>query len=337
MAYIFPVNPFDGQLYPVPAQPGALQYQWNGELKVWLIYSPLGVQSVTGLLPIVVTGGTDNAVVKIEPATVNTAGSMSAADKAKLDNLPEDAGTGTVTLIETGAGLGGGPITTTGLIEVVPASATVLGGVSIGDNIVVTPDGKISVPTGSFGVTSINVGPGLVGNPAPITGTGTISAALATRATVGAVRVGNGLNVTTDGTISLGGTLGDITAVAWGSISVAGPAPYRFTVKEGYNISAITWLADDQPRVRVFFQNILANADFGVSLTGRVSTYGGSASNQQDNVVLNFSFKSTTYIDLLCASLTTINNTTTNLTMKWNDWSSLTEFDIIIVDTAIYP
>jgi hypothetical protein len=337
MAYIFPVNPFDGQLYPVPAIPGSLQYQWNQALRVWLIYSPLGVQSVTGILPIVVANNTENVVVSIAPATINTAGSLSAADKTKLDNIPADASNGTVRQINTGSGLSGGPITSVGTINLEPASKTSEGGVIIGDNIDVAIDGTISIPAGRFGVSSINIGPGLVGSPSPITSTGTISAALATRLTVGSVRVGNGLNVALDGTLSLGGTLGDVGVLAWGTIAVVpNQIPYQFTVTEGYNISAVNWVADDQPRVRVFFQRPLANSRYGVSLAARVSTFGSSFSKYQDSATINFSFKTVSYIDLLCCVLSTQNNTTTASTTSWNTWNNITEFDVMIVDTAVY-
>lgn len=334
MAYIFPVNPFDGQLYPVPAQPGALQYQWNAAINSWLIYSPLGVQSVSGLLPIVVTNGTNDAVVSILPATINTAGAMSAADKAKLDNLPANAGTGTVTQINTGNGLTGGPITESGTLGLAPATTSTEGGVIIGSNIDVSANGTISIPAARFGVTSINVGPGLVGAPSPIISTGTISAAIATRLSVGSVRVGTGLEVALDGTLSVGGSLGDVAVLAWGTISVTGGT--TFTFREGYNISSIAWQPGDQPRARVYFQNPLANNLYGVMLTARVSTFGAGASKNQNNVLLNFGFKDITYVDLLCVGFKTLDNTTGSMTTVWNDWADVVEFDIAIIDTAVY-
>lgn len=337
MAYIFPVNPFDGQLYPVPAVPGSLQYQWNASANVWLIYSPLGVQSVTGILPIVVQNPTDTAVVSINNATPSNSGAMSAADKAKLDNIPSNAGPGTVTQVGTGQGLLGGPITSQGTINLAPGTTNTIGGVIVGSNIDVAPSGLISIPTARFGVQSINVGDGLVGSPSTITSTGTITAALATRLSIGSVRVGNGLNVAPDGTISLGGSLGDVGVLAWGTVSVDGTGRV-FTVKEGYNISSIQYAAGDQPRVEVYWQQPMANADYGVLLTARVPSYGGSASKNQTNTLINFSFKTVTSVDLLCASLYTQDNTTTTpFICKWNDWAgSLSEFDIVIIDTAVY-
>jgi len=338
MAYIFPVNPADGQLYPVPAIPGSLQYQWNQSLGVWLIYSPLGVQSVSGILPIVVSDGTNNAVVSILPATLNNAGSMSADDKAKLDAIPADAASGTVKQITTGPGLSGGPITTTGQIDLTPATKTSEGGVIVGDNIDVGLDGTISIPTARFGVTSINVGPGLVGAPSPIVNTGTISAALATRLTVGSVRVGRGISVSADGTIQVAGSLQDVNVLAWGTIGVSGTsAPYSFTVAEGYNISAVTWQTGTQPRVVVSFQNALPNALYGVSLSARVPTYGSSAQLYQRNQLINFSLKTTTSIELNSVNFFTTDNTAASGSFTWNNWNGISEFDIIIIDTAVYP
>lgn len=334
MAYIFPVDPYDGQLYPVPASPGSLQYQWSAASQVWLIFSPLGVQSVTGVLPITVSNGTDNAVVRILPATINNPGSMSAEDKFKLDSIPPDAGSGTVTSITAGEGLTGGTITDSGTISLSPATTSSLGGVKIGDNIQVFPDGTIGIPTASFGVTSLNIGPGLVGNPAPITGTGTISSAIATRSTIGAVRVGNGLNIALDGTISLGGSLGNVSVLAWGTVGVSGGT--TFTLLEGYNISSIEWNPSDQPRARVYFQTTLANNLYGVMLSARVSSFGAGASKYQNNVLMNFSFKSISYTDILCVGFKTLDNTTGSMTTVWNDWADVVEFDIVIIDTAVY-
>jgi hypothetical protein len=336
MAYIFPVNPADGQLYPVPAIPGSLQYQWSQSLGVWLIYSPLGVQSVSGVLPIVVSDGTNNATVSILPATLNNAGSMSAEDKAKLDNIPPDANTGTVKQINTGSGLTGGPITTTGTIDLEPATRTTEGGVIIGENIEVDAAGVISIPAARFGVTSINVGPGLVGAPSPIINTGTISAALATRLTVGAVRAGAGLNVAADGTLSVAGSLQAVGVLAWGTIGITAGSPYTFTLNEGYNIAGITWSPAPQPRVVVSFQNALANNLYGVFLTARVNTFGSSSTLKQVNQLINFSFKSTVDIQLNTVTFTTLDNTTQGGTITWNAWDNVTEFDIMIIDTATF-
>lgn len=343
MAYIFPLNPYDGQIYPIPAVPGSLQYQWSAELSVWLIYSPLGVESVTGVLPIVVTNGTSNAVVSIREATISAAGTMSAADKAKLDLIPADAGTGTVKEILTGPGLSGGPITTTGTIDLEPATTTTEGGVIIGDNIDVAGDGTISIPTARFGVTSINIGPGLIGAPAPITATGTISAALATRLSVGAVRVGSGIAVAPDGTISVDGSLSHVGVLAWATVRTTfNSYPPQFTLLEGFNISSIEWRASaTAPRVRVNFQNPLVNTDFGFAWGANSSQYGASASLYQRNQNITVGFKTVNYVELQLVTLATNDWTAQSGFYVWNDWSNstgdaasgLAMFDIAILDS----
>jgi hypothetical protein len=340
MAYIFPVNPFDGQLYPVPALPGALQYQWSEELKVWLIYSPLGVQSVTGQLPIVVNNGTDNAVVSILPATINTPGSMSAADKLKLDNIPEGASDGTVTSITTGPGLSGGPITRSGQIDLEPATKTTEGGVIIGEGIDVDGNGVISIPPSRFGVTSINLGPGLIGAPSPITGTGTISAALATRLSVGSVRIGAGIAIAPDGTISADGSLSHVGVLAWATVRILNNTnPPQFQLLEGYNISSVTWDGTAlAPRVQLNFQNALVNSNYGFA-------WGVGAYQRGDKAQYNYNlvsgFKGTTYFQIQLATFWTPDWTIPgNGEIIFNNWTAGTGgvngpsiFDIAIIDS----
>ena len=352
MAYIFPVNPVDGQLYPVPAIPGSLQYQWSSAQRSWLIYSPLGVTSITAVLPLQVTNPTDDAVISILPATVNNPGSMSAADKAKLDGIPPDAAPGTVTQINTGSGLSGGPITESGTIDLEPATRTTEGGVIIGENIDVNAAGVISIPTARFGVTSINVGPGLIGAPSPIVNIGTISAALATRLTVGSVRIGAGIAIAPDGTISVDGALSKAQILAYASVSVANASsPPVFTVLESYNVSAITWAGTTAyPRVRVTFQNPLVNTNYGI-VSGATSAQTfppASGTNPQRSQVLNLSNRTNSYFELQLSTLA-VSNVVTNVsnTTLWNDWSNtvpgaaggpagIAQFDFAIIDTPVF-
>lgn len=345
MAYIFPVNPFDGQIYPVPAIPGALQYIWDQDYQVWLIFSPLGVQSVTGILPIVVSDGTDNAVISIVPATINVPGSMSAADKQKLDNIPANANVGTITSIATGPGLSGGPITSTGTINLEPATKLSEGGVIVGDNIDVAQDGTISIPAARFGVQSINIGPGLVGAPTPLIGVGTISAALATRLSVGSVRIGNGLVVLPDGTISVAGSLADVGILAWASVAVIpASSPPAFQLLEGYNISSLVYAGTpEQPYVRVTFQTPFANASYGFA-TGAQSVLIASPSRAQYSQVITAVNKTAAFIDLQLLSLITTNNSSLTSSFVYNDWgnspgaisSNLAQFDIAIIDQQVF-
>jgi len=74
-----------------------------------------GVTAVTGTAPITSSGGA-TPDIGISAATVSAAGSMSAADKAKLDGIAAGAQVGTVISVTAGTGLTGGTITGTGTI-----------------------------------------------------------------------------------------------------------------------------------------------------------------------------------------------------------------------------
>ena len=74
---------------------------------------------------------------------------------------------GTVSQITAGTGLSGGTITTVGTINLVPATNVSLGGVKIGANLLVAPDGTLSaLPPGTGTVSSITAGSGLTGGGA---------------------------------------------------------------------------------------------------------------------------------------------------------------------------
>jgi hypothetical protein len=73
-----------------------------------------GTISVTANAPIVANA----SGVHITAATTGAAGSMSSADKTKLDGIATGAQVGTVTNVATGNGLSGGPITGSGTISV---------------------------------------------------------------------------------------------------------------------------------------------------------------------------------------------------------------------------
>lgn len=97
-----------------------------------------GVTTVTGTAPIVSSGGPTPAI-SITAATTGAAGSMSAADKSKLDGIAAGAQPGTVTSVAVsggnGIGVSGSPITTSGTIAlslgaITPTSITASGAVS---------------------------------------------------------------------------------------------------------------------------------------------------------------------------------------------------------------
>jgi len=174
MALNFPSSPSDGDVYPNPAPAGSTQYVYNASKGTWLTVFR-GVDRVSGNAPIFITGEQSNPAVNISPATSTSAGSMSAADKTKLDNL--GPGDGTVKEIATGVGLGapntGDKITTSGTISLLPASVNSLGGVRAGANVEVAPSGTLSVrPPSSLVIGGVKQGTGL-----QISADGTISLA----------------------------------------------------------------------------------------------------------------------------------------------------------------
>ena len=332
MAYIFPINPVDGQLYPSPAIAGSLQYIWVEGQNAWLIYSPLGVQSVSGNLPIVVTNNTSNPVVSILPATVSTPGTLSPDDKQKIDNLPTSFGT--VTRVAAGTGLttslpSNAPITATGTINLLPPLGAAIGGVKAGSNVTIDTDGTISSAGGT--VTSINCVDGIIAAPNPITNVGTITLRPASNLLIGGVIVGTGINVDSSGLISLAGGLGSTEVAAWATVSVSNTSPPVFTLLEGYNISSISYLGGTNPSVRITYQRPFANGTYAVITNGRVYDYG--VPNKQSSAVLNTFNKSSTYTDLVLQMVNTLNQSVSGGTIDWNQYINLNQFDLIVADT----
>lgn len=345
MAYIFPINPVDGQLYPNPPIAGSLQYIWVAGQNAWLIYSPLGVQSVSGLLPIVVTNNNDNPVVSILPATISARGTMSPEDKLKLDNLPSTVGT--VQSIGAGAGLktdkpGNAPITTSGLLSLSPPSGGAIGGVKAGPNIVISPDGTISGTAGT--VTSINCVDGIIGAPNPITTSGTIALRPASNLLIGGVIVGAGLRVDGSGLLTLASDILQNGVAAWGAFSNdPNAATPTFTLREGYNVSSVSYLGGPRPVARVTFQTDLPDAYYGVSAQANTYFPSTAPANTQISTTLNFTDKTTLRADLKALSSFTSDNTGTTATIGWNTWNSggpggkgcFTEFDFLAYDTRV--
>jgi hypothetical protein len=71
---------------------------------------------------------------------------------------------GTVTQITAGTGLSGGTITTTGTIGLIPATNISLGGIKVGANLLIAPDGTLSaLPPGTGTINSVLAGSGLSG------------------------------------------------------------------------------------------------------------------------------------------------------------------------------
>ena len=85
MAINFPSSPTVGQTFTI----GAVIYTWDGT-KWYTNVTSSAVTSVSGTAPIVSSGGTTPAI-SITAASISAAGSMSAADKSKLDGIATGA------------------------------------------------------------------------------------------------------------------------------------------------------------------------------------------------------------------------------------------------------
>lgn len=174
MALEFPSNPVNGQLYPNPAVPGVQQYKWNSAKGAWETLAVGVVQRVTGTAPIGVIGPVETPDVTISPATPSSAGSMSAADKTKLDSLTPG---GSVEAVTAGTGLGapntGDTITKEGTIRLLPANDATIGGVKPGPGVSVQGDGTLLLDPPS----SLTIGGVRQGSGVSINAQGTISVA----------------------------------------------------------------------------------------------------------------------------------------------------------------
>jgi hypothetical protein len=158
------------------------------------------------------------------PAYSTTAGDWLVSDGSQWVLFAFDLGS--VTQVNTGAGLAGGPITTTGTISVIPATTAAIGGViPDGSTITVNAGGLIS--TRQY-VTQVATGAGLSGGP--ITNTGTVSVVPATTSALGGVIPdGTSISVSSSGIISTVSN-GTVTSVGTGAGLTGGPITSSGTV-----------------------------------------------------------------------------------------------------------
>lgn len=84
----FPSAPEPGQVYPDPKIEGVKQWAWDSTKGTWTITSDVVVK-VLPSSPVTVEGAVSTPIVGMPAATSEAPGYMSAADKAKLDALPD--------------------------------------------------------------------------------------------------------------------------------------------------------------------------------------------------------------------------------------------------------
>ena len=140
---------------------------------------------------------------------------------ASGQTFPGGSGSGTVTSVATGAGLTGGPITSTGTISIPPAGVTnsmlannfvtIAAGSGMSGGGTVALGGTVTLTNTASGgtVTSVATGAGLTGGPITSTGTISIPAAGITNGMLAnnSVTIAAGSGLSGGGTVALGGTV----------------------------------------------------------------------------------------------------------------------------------
>jgi len=140
---------------------------------------------------------------------------------ASGQTFPGGSGSGTVTSVATGAGLTGGPITSTGTISIPPAGVTnsmlannfvtIAAGSGLSGGGTVALGGTVTLTNTASGgtVTSVATGAGLTGGPITSTGTISIPAAGITNGMLAnnSVTIAAGSGLSGGGTVALGGTV----------------------------------------------------------------------------------------------------------------------------------
>jgi hypothetical protein len=139
---------------------------------------------------------------------------------------------GTVSLVNSGTGLSGGPITTTGALYITNTGVTA--GTYNYANFTVNPQGQLSFASSNpTPVTFFTAGTGLAtnGNAGSIT----VSLLPPTPTVIGGVKAGTNISIDSDGTINVvsGGTVGTITSITAGTGLTGGTITTSGTIAIG--------------------------------------------------------------------------------------------------------
>jgi hypothetical protein len=188
---------------------------------------------------------------------------------------------GTVSQIIVGAGLTGGTITTTGSIALAPATNASLGGVKIGANLIVSPDGTLSaLPPGAGTISGVIAGTGLSGGG--LSGTVTLNLQAASATQVGGVSV-----VTSSGLNIAGGalSLASATQTQKGGVQLATAAEVITGVDVSKSITPATLAAKTATTLRPGIVQLsdnpsLTNSTLAATPTAVKAAYDAAAAAQ---------------------------------------------------------
>lgn len=221
----------------------------------------------------------------------------------------------TVSVVNTGVGLAGGPITSTGTIYLVPPTGSDIGGVRAGNGVLIGVDGSITLsPATTLSTGVVQVGPGIAVNASGIISTinnGTVTAitpgpglgapatgnVITTSGTlillppttdgveIGGVKVGNNITIGVDGTISATGVLQTNNPFAYNSY-IFPPAAIP-AAAPGLNGSFLQLIDRVTGEVGWATNNGVTSITAGAGLTGGVITSTGTIALATTPVIAN--------------------------------------------------
>lgn len=225
--FSFPANPVNGEIYPDPPIVGSFVYRYDQPANTWRIVGVAGAAAA---------GVYGDSITSVT-ITIDASGVIQDIVNAPI-RLGQPALPG---LVAPGIGLN---VVTPGFLDLIPPTATVIGGVRAGNNVSIDVSGVLTVRPGTTAI----AGAVKAGNNVTIATDGTLTVNPPTPTINGAVRAGVNIGITGDGVITAlvpaGTTPGvispgaTVTVSPLGVLNIRPPAgPNIGGVKAGSNIT----------------------------------------------------------------------------------------------------